>query len=261
MKHQCGNSHINCIKVASEALHRCLQQQDIWTVFKSDTTLRSHLVWPKDSVDPYKQDGVVFKIPCQWGKVSIRETGRSIHERIKEHDREIWLAHTQTSAVSEHANKFGHYPLWDEVKFINWDPHWYTRRVKETIHIRLHPNNINWDRGIEIPEGWMPTIKQHNSRSVPQRTREQTASIQNNEDWNHQIINNHSEDRNAPITNSHGAAYNETQPIEIIAWRRPAVSGRNVAIHTHVTISWYKRLISYPFKPRWITHSVTIIYF
>ena len=27
---------------------------------------------------------------------------------------------------------------------------------------------------------------------------------------------NHSEDRNAPITNSHGAAYNETQPNDII---------------------------------------------
>ena len=32
----------------------------------------------------------------------------------------------------------------------------------------------------------------------------------------------YSEDRNAPITNSHDAAYNETQPIDIIAWWRPA---------------------------------------
>ena len=104
----------------------------------------------------------------------------------------------------------------------------------------------------------MPTIKQHNSRSVPQRTPEGTASNQKKEDRNPPIINNHSEDRNAPITNSHGAAYNETQPIDIIAWWRPAVSGRNVAIHTHVRISWEKRLISYHFKLRWITYSVTL---
>ena len=33
--------------------------------------------------------------------------------------------------------------------------------VKETFHIlRLHPNNINRDSGIEIHEAWMPTIKQ-----------------------------------------------------------------------------------------------------
>ena len=140
-----------------------------------------------------------------------------MHERIKERDRYIRLARIQISAVSENANKFGHYPLWDEVKFIDRDPHWYTRNVKEAIHIRLHPNNINRDSVIEIREGWMPTIKQHNSRSVPQRTREGTASSQNYEDRNPPIINNHSEDRNAPITNSHGAAYNETQPIDIIA--------------------------------------------
>ena len=83
--------------------------------------------------------------------------------QIKEHGRDIRLARTQTSAISERANKFGHYPLWDEVKFIDRDPHWYTHRVKEAIHIRLHPNNINRDSRIEIPEGWMPMIKQHNS--------------------------------------------------------------------------------------------------
>ena len=61
------------------------------------------------------------------------------------------------------------------------------------------------------------TIKQHNSQLVPQRTREGTASNQKKEDRNPPIINNHSEDQNAPITNSYGAAYNETQPIKIIA--------------------------------------------
>ena len=37
---------------------------------------------------------------------------------------------------------------------IDRDPHWYTRRVKEAIDIRLHPNNINRDSGIEIPEAF-----------------------------------------------------------------------------------------------------------
>ena len=77
---------------------------------------------------------------------------------------DIRLARTQTSAVSENGNNTGHSPLWGEVKFINRDPHWYTRRVKEAIHIKLHPNNINRDSGIEIPEAWIPTIKTHNNR-------------------------------------------------------------------------------------------------
>ena len=77
--------------------------------------------------------------------------------------------------------------LWDEVKFIDRDPHWYTRRVKEAIHIRLHPNNINRDSGIEISEAWMPTIKKHNKRATKKRAAE-GATYRN------------SEDRNAPIT-------------------------------------------------------------
>ena len=53
------------------------------------------------------------------------------------------------------------------------DSHYYTCRVKEAINIRLHPNNINRDSGIEIPEAWMPTIKKHNNRrAVRQRTAE-----------------------------------------------------------------------------------------
>ena len=35
----------------------------------------------------------------------------------------------------------------------------YTRRVKEAIHIRLHPNNFSRDNGIKIPESLMSTIK------------------------------------------------------------------------------------------------------
>ena len=35
---------------------------------------------------------------------------------------------------------------------------------RTAIHIRLHPDNINSDSGIEIPEAWMPaTIKKHNT--------------------------------------------------------------------------------------------------
>ena len=140
-----------------------------------------------------------------------------MHERIKEHDRDIRLARTQSSAVSEQSNATGHYPLWDEVKFIDRDPHWYTRRVKEAIHIRLHPDNINSDNGIEIPEAWMPTIKQHSSRSVPRRTAEGTISSLNDENRNPPINNSQREDRNAPININQGATYTVTQSVDTIA--------------------------------------------
>ena len=153
-----------------------------------NSLVRSHLVRPKDALEPTKQDGGVYKIPCECGKVYIEETGRAMQDRIKEHDRDIRPARTQTSTVSEHGNETGHPPIWKEVKFIDRGPHWYTRRVKEAIHIRLHPNNINRDSGIEIPEAWIPTIKKHNNRLTTKRTREGTTSN-----------NRNNEDRNAPI--------------------------------------------------------------
>ena len=84
----------------------------------TDTTLRSNLVPPKDALEPSKQDSVVYKIPCDCGKVYISETGKSMRERIKEHDRDIRFARTQTSGVSEHADEKGHIPIWSKIKLI-----------------------------------------------------------------------------------------------------------------------------------------------
>ena len=85
-----------------------------------------------------------------------------MQDRIKEHDRDIRLARTQTSAVSEHANETGHLPIWKEVRFIDLDPHWYTRRVKEAIHIRLHPNITS----IEIVESKFQKLEYLRSEST-----------------------------------------------------------------------------------------------
>ena len=84
-----------------------------------------------------------------------------MQERIKEHDKDIRLARTQNSAVSEHANGNRHELLWNEMKFIDRNNHWYTRKVKEA---RDNPNNINRDNEAEIPEAWMPPIRKHQSQ-------------------------------------------------------------------------------------------------
>ena len=88
----------------------------------------------------------------------------------------------------------------------------YSCRVKEAIHIRLHPNNINRDSGIEIPEAWMPTVRQHDNLSPPQRTAEGSVSSSHNA--------NNALDRNPPtmsqvcnttITNNHSGTNSLTQ--------------------------------------------------
>ena len=46
-----------------------------------------------------------------------------MQERIKEYDRSIQFALTQTYVVLEHTNTMGHIPIWSKVKFIDHDPH------------------------------------------------------------------------------------------------------------------------------------------
>ena len=64
----------------------------------------------------------------------------------------------QSSAVSKHCNATCHNLFWNEVKSIDCDLHWYTRRVKEHINKRIHLDNINRDSGIEIPVCSMPSM-------------------------------------------------------------------------------------------------------
>ena len=61
--------------------------------------------------------------------------------------------------------------------------------VKEAIHIRLHPNNINRDSGIEIPEAWMPMIK--NTQQENGTTADHGENSYSLEQWNNRRIEMH----------------------------------------------------------------------
>ena len=130
------------------------------------TSTENQLVRPKDPIPPGRR-GMVYRIPCSdCDKVYIGETDRLIGERIKEHQLDVRLFRVDSSAVAEHNWGAGHHPNWDGVHFVDQDKHWYTRRVKEAIHIRLNGHNINRDRGMDIPGFWLPTNRQHNHRST-----------------------------------------------------------------------------------------------
>ena len=112
----------------------------------------------------------------------IKHRGNGTTNARKRQDRDIGLARLiQNAADSKHAYATGHKPLWKENKFIDSDNHWYTRKVKEAIHIRLHANSINMNNGIEIPEAWMPIIKKHQKKhAASQRTPEENIAERNN---------------------------------------------------------------------------------
>ena len=165
------------VDTISRQLRRQLEKHSIRAVFKSDTTIRKQLVRPKDPAPPGRLDSVVYKIPCKsCDKVYIGETGRPVSERLLEHRADVKHRRVDNSAVAEHAWGEDHHPDWDGVTTIARDKHWHTRRVKEAIQIRLHPNSINRDTGIDFPDEWLPTIRQHAPPSVSHRPTQPPAS-------------------------------------------------------------------------------------
>ena len=54
----------------------------------SKTTLERVLEATKDAIAPAKRDYVVYRIPCERGKVYNGETERSMQETTKEHDKD-----------------------------------------------------------------------------------------------------------------------------------------------------------------------------
>ena len=62
-------------------------------------------------------------------------------------------------------------------------------KVKEAFHNRIHPNNINDDNEIEIPDAWMLMITKHNRRSVTKGTyKGKTSNSQNNYEYRNEPI-------------------------------------------------------------------------
>ena len=53
---------------------------------KLNTFISNHIVHPKDAVDPFKEDGVVYRVPCEGGKAYIGEPDGPMQDKIAEHD-------------------------------------------------------------------------------------------------------------------------------------------------------------------------------
>ena len=85
----------------SKQLCCCLQQQGECTVFKSETTLWSQLVNPKDAVDLVNQDGLNRMAETSAGENQGTQQG--------------YVTLTQTSTISEHTHNTEHCLLWNEV--------------------------------------------------------------------------------------------------------------------------------------------------
>ena len=93
----------------SEAIRRILRSLDIQVIFRPLTTLRRIISRPKDPLPVFSQTGVVYNISCQdYSSSYVGQTGPSLQQRIKEHQRAVQQENTSTNALAEHAWHKGH---------------------------------------------------------------------------------------------------------------------------------------------------------
>ena len=88
----------------------------------------------------------------------VGETGRTLEDRCKEHERHTRLFAAEKSAVAEHALMFGHSIKRKSSKVLDTAAGIVKRRIKEKLHIeRLSRQKplMNKDRGLKVDQIWL----------------------------------------------------------------------------------------------------------
>ena len=111
----------------------------------------------KDPIDHMLKKGV-YSTPCSCDEEYIREMGRSIKTRLKEHSADIKHERTKNSAVAEHSKKTNHHICIEKAKVIAVEEHYNKRRIREALEIEKRPKNFNRDDGLILSESWKPIL-------------------------------------------------------------------------------------------------------
>ena len=140
----------------SNKIARILRKRHIRTVHLPPKKIKQ-LLRPVKDEQGLKTPGV-YEIPCECEQVYIGQTGRTVSERISEHERELRMQYFDKSAVAQHALENNHHIGFDETRLIDRTRNYWDRIRREAIEIKLQPNNFNRDSGLHITKGWTPAI-------------------------------------------------------------------------------------------------------
>ena len=122
-------------KGISEQLKRVTNKYGLEVIFRRSLSLKSKL-----QTNPFKSDstcGVVYKITCSCCKKYVGETGRTIEERIKEHQADVNNKRSveKITGLSQHLRESRHTPNWKEVEILAKENNIVKQKFKESVEI------------------------------------------------------------------------------------------------------------------------------
>jgi hypothetical protein len=114
--------------------------------------------------DPLQTAQCIYRIPCEYSRNYIGETGRPLAVRLREHRHRLQRCLLEKSKLAERAYEEGHRVGWDDARILEIGSNSRYRKHKESVPVACLTNPIS-QPSLDISPFWFPLISNEVSKS------------------------------------------------------------------------------------------------